>query len=657
MKQNNSDEPLVVHVVSSSAPARDDLVVELRAHDVAATAVPDAAPLAGVQGVVAIDLRTLATSRSAAQAWTQDFARRPHDVQFFFVGGATDDDVLREAIAQRPIGVVQLPHQRTTLPITVRLAHQALRRERERHAAPSPWTQHLRLLQASHDAVLLLDGQHRITFFNEGAERVFGHRAADLVGQPLDVLLPQEVRAKHDAHIDRFKTAPHASMPMTQRTSVRAVHKSGRDLTVDISIAKHTDRHGGVGFLAVVRDISERVRLEEELRRGHRMDAIGRLATGVVHDINNLLTVVHCNASLLHDALPPPAAPHAAGNVEVECIFDACRRGAALMHKLLSAAQPQALAPERRRDLRLHASATVGDMGMLLRRLLPANIRFVQDVQPNLFVQGLDATELEQVVLNLVLNARDAVGGSGRIELQLRSEDKSVVLDVVDDGCGMDAMTLQRATEPFFSTKGKEGNGVGLSTVYNLMRQSGGQLHIDSEVGVGTRMRAVFAPSTSSTDAQDVDAPAGPSLSLAPSAESPAPSPMTTAAPCRVWVLEADEAMSRVDAQVLRSLGYDVEVFHHGSHLLRALDVSAPDVLLLEPWQTPDGGPALAAQLRASAPQAGLVFLTSGLPLMQLGPAPYSVLLRPYGPSSLQAHVREALAQARADGAPQRALS
>jgi two-component system cell cycle sensor histidine kinase/response regulator CckA len=228
-------------------------------------------------------------------------------------------------------------------------------------------------------------------------------------------------------------------------------------------------------LLSIVQDTSERDELEEQLRQAQKLEAIGRLAGGVAHDFNNLLTIVMSCAELVQRELPPEGR----GMRLLDDLMHAVERASELTGQLLSVGQRQHLAP---RPVRL--DEVVEGMRGLLARAVGSEVELRFELAPDLVVE-VDPRRLEQVVLNLVMNAHHATGGSGRIEILAEADGKQAALRVRDNGRGMDEATRTRIFEPFFTTR-TGGKGLGLASVYGIVAQSGGQISVESELGAGS---------------------------------------------------------------------------------------------------------------------------------------------------------------------------
>ena len=380
------------------------------------------------------------------------------------------------------------------------------------------------------DAIISINGQRRIILFNDGAEQIFGYIRAEIVGQPLDVLLPDRFRKSHADHIDRFSASTVSSRRMGERGEIYGRRKNGDEFPAEASIS-HFEIADESTFTVVLRDISERKRVEEELARinaqlevrvvertselnaemqrreltqaqlvrTQRMEAFGQLTGGVAHDFNNLLTVITGNLELLEMRLKDERE-----RTYLKRAYDAAEMGARLTARLLTFA--------RRRQfetVQLNLNDCVVSMVDLLGRTLGEPIALHTQFEPQLWAAFADPSEIENAVLNLAINARDAMLKGGRLIIETTNVSVDdgqigalsklpagdyVRLSVSDTGSGMSAEVLQHAFEPFFTTKqpGK-GTGLGLSTVYGFTQELGGTVTIYSEIGHGTTV-SVYLP-------------------------------------------------------------------------------------------------------------------------------------------------------------------
>jgi len=386
--------------------------------------------------------------------------------------------------------------------------------------------------------------------------------------------------------------------------------------------------------------LREQLRMEEQLRQAQRMEALGRLAGGVAHDFNNLLTVVLANSDLLL-RLGGASPVQQEGLVEIK---QAVERGAALTRQLLAFSRKQVLEPRV-----LDLNAVVRGVETLLRRLIGEDLALTIRLATDLGLVRADAGQLEQVLLNLVVNARDAMASGGELCVETRNEELAagaardhglaasgafVVIVVRDTGCGMDAATLARVFEPFFTTKGPtRGTGLGLSTVYGIVRQSGGSVTVESEVGRGSTF-TVLLPRV--WDAI---------------AEGTAPGPVRRAPGGRETILlvEDDDAVRAGVQKLLVASGHSLLAARTGEEAL-ALAAAHPgriDLLVTDTVLPGLTGPELAARLRATRPDTKVLHV-SGYPeqaAAQLGAGadPVAFLAKPFSAEALLGKLRQLL--------------
>ena len=355
------------------------------------------------------------------------------------------------------------------------------------------------ILEAANDAIITMDQQLSIREFNPAAEQLFGYARLDILGRKVELLLPPEDRAQHLRALSEYLGTGRG--PLAGRTlELRGLKSDGKDFPFELTVARTGSDNRAV-LTGFVRDISERRVLEEQLRQSQKLEAIGRLAGGVAHDFNNVLMSILGAADLLLMQM-------AAGDVardEVSEIKESVRRGAGLTRQLLAFSRRQATQPK----LFVLGDAVAG-MDTMLRRLIGPEIEFEISSAPEPVKVVADFGQTEQVVLNLVVNARDAMPDGGRLMVRVDELDLDAAaahalgeapagryarLSVTDTGTGMDEHTLTKLFEPFFTTKEQgKGTGLGLSIVYGIVKQSRGYIKVDSERGKGTTF-TIFLPS------------------------------------------------------------------------------------------------------------------------------------------------------------------
>jgi PAS domain S-box-containing protein len=346
------------------------------------------------------------------------------------------------------------------------------------------------ILEAAHDAIITMDAQLNIREFNPAAEQMFGHARLDMLGRNVERLLPAAGRAQHLSALNEY--VERGAGPLAGGQLEMTVLKAdGTEFPVELSVARIGAENRAL-LTGFIRDVTERQALEEQLRQSQKLEAIGRLAGGVAHDFNNILMSIMGGADLLlmqldHD---DPA------RYEVTEIKQSVDRGAGLTRQLLAFSRRQA------KSARLFALGdVVRGMDTMLRRLMGPEIEFevVTPAAPLNVVA--DSGQVEQVVLNLVVNARDAMPEGGRITVKVEevhvdeaaavaltegNAGSYVRLSVADTGTGIDEQTRAKLFEPFFTTKEQgKGTGLGLSIVYGIVKQSGGYIAVASEPGRG----------------------------------------------------------------------------------------------------------------------------------------------------------------------------
>jgi PAS domain S-box-containing protein len=351
------------------------------------------------------------------------------------------------------------------------------------------------LFEASPLAICSITTDGYVRSWNRAAERLFGWTAGEVIGRPLPIVPP----GLTDEYLE-FSKRVLAGNPATNVETSR-LRKDGELIDVSISTAPLHDAVGKVdGIAAIFVDIRDRKVLEAQLRQAQKMEAVGQLAGGIAHDFNNLLTIIRTASELLLADIGPDDPRRD----DVEEIEEAAQRAASLTRQLLAFSRQQVLEPQV-----VDLNRVVAELEPMARRLVEETITVVTSLAGDLHPVIADRNQLDQVILNLVVNARDAMpdGGTLRIETGNVVLDEGfssthptarpgphVVLSVTDTGSGMDAATQARIFDPFFTTKPVgQGTGLGLATVYGIVKQSGGHIYVSSEVGRGSSFR-VYLP-------------------------------------------------------------------------------------------------------------------------------------------------------------------
>jgi PAS domain S-box-containing protein len=478
----------------------------------------------------------------------------------------------------------------------------------------------------------------RVLYVNDAFETVTGYSRDEMLGRPLYTLFGPETDR---GVVGRMVAELRAQRPTSGE--IVLPFKSGGEYRVESSAVPITNEQGRTDHLVIIsRDVTERRRLEEQLEHSRKLEAVGMLAGGIAHDFNNLLTAMLGYTELLLGRIAP-GAPH---RREVEEVHRASERAAALTRQLLAFSRKQMLRP-RVIDL----NALVLNLDGMLHRLLGEEIEVRTCLDPALGRVRADPSQLEQVIVNLAVNARDAMPDGGKLLLSTErapGEGGSpgaegepatchALLRVEDTGAGMDAATRAQIFDPFFTTKDVgRGTGLGLSTVYGIVKQSGGSIQVESEPGKGTRftIQLPCVDGATAAEPEPVDAAVG-----------------TTGT--ETILLVEDEPSVRVLArESLRECGYTVLEAADGEEALRvAAGCPGPIHLLLTDVVMPRmRGRALADRLREARPGTGVLFI-SGYPDDARGRRgdvdPGSPFLeKPFTPDTLLRRVRQTLDEA-----------
>jgi len=500
------------------------------------------------------------------------------------------------------------------------------------------------LINENADDLITVIGRDGNRLYNSpGYERTYGYSSADLQGKPVIALIhPDDHAAILTARRDVFEKGLSPGVTYRFRTMQgewRIMESNGRPMR---------NRRGEIEKIVVVsRDITERKKAEEilrqreeQLRQAQKMEAVGRLSGGIAHDFNNLLGVI-IGYSEAMDIRLAPDDPLRKNTGEIR---KAGERAAALTHQLLAFSRQQVLQPKV-----LDLNAVVTDIGTMLRRLIGADIELTSRLASHLGRVKADQSQIEQVIVNLVVNARDAMPDGGKLLIETSNVDISenlarslpflrpgphVLLTVADTGVGIDPETKQHIFEPFFTTKGPgRGTGLGLATVYGVVKQSGGIVGIDSEPGRGATFK-IFLPQAQETG-----------VAPAPDVTDEKSSTGTGT----ILLVEDEEALLNLTADFLADSGYRILSARDGFQALEiARSFDGPIHLLLTDVMMPKmGGPALARKISQLQPETRILFMTGhaqrGTALQASLPPGAESLQKPFSRDALIRQVRQVL--------------
>jgi len=513
-------------------------------------------------------------------------------------------------------------------------------RERAEVALRESEARYRRIIETTNEGVWLLDADSKTTFVNGRMGTLLGYHPDELMARPVFDFVHDESHSALVQNLGRRQRENAGS-----QIEARLRRKDGADLWVlfdSTPIFEAEDCY--VGALAMVTDVSQRRQLEEQLRQAQKIEAIGSLASGVAHDFNNLLTVILSYTSMIVDGLGPDD-PIRADLVEVH---KAGERAKGLTQQLLAFSRQQLLEPRT-----LDLNQVIVGLERMLRPLLGASVEMSLLNSQTLGKVYADLGQIEQIVMNLVVNARDAMPDGGKVTIETCNVDLDaayaalhhdvtpgpyVMFAVTDTGSGMSAATQARIFEPFFSTKDPgTGTGLGLSTVFGIVKQSGGHIWVYSEPGVGTTFK-VYLPQTGGA----------PRLATAPP-----PPPLTLRGGETILLVEDEEQVRTAVRMILQRHGYNVlEAQNGGEAFLICEKYTAKIELLLTDVVLPRmSGRALAERVLPTRPEMKVLYVSgyTGRAVVNNGVLESGIhfLQKPITPDALARKVREVL-----DGGP-----
>ena len=460
------------------------------------------------------------------------------------------------------------------------------------------------ILDTVPDAMVVIDQKGSVLSFSKAAEQLFGMTSDKICGRNVSDLMPSPYRSAHDGYIGRYLETGEKRIIGYGRV-VTGQRADGSQFPMELHVGEAT-ANGERIFTGFVRDLTSRFRIEEDLRQAQKMEAVGQLTGGLAHDFNNLLTGIIGSLELLQTRLSQ-------GRVKeidryVGAAQGAAKRAAALTHRLLAFSRRQTLDP-RPTDL----NRLVMGMEELIRRTVGPEIALEVVAAGGLWSTLIDSSQLENALLNLCINARDAMPGGGRITIETANRwldehgagerdlepGQYISLCVTDTGIGMTPDVIERAFDPFFTTKPiGQGTGLGLSMVYGFVRQSGGQVRIYSEVGQGTTM-CLYLPRHYGKDADK------PSALASKGAERPRTSHT-------ILVVDDEPSIRMLLTDALEEIGFSVIEAHDGPTGLRTLQSNATIDLLITDVGLPGGmnGRQLVDAARLTRPDLKVLFIT-----------------------------------------------
>jgi two-component system, cell cycle sensor histidine kinase and response regulator CckA len=494
------------------------------------------------------------------------------------------------------------------------------------------------MVESCNDAAIGQSLDDTIESWNAAAERLYGYQANEIIGKPAYVLAGPEEEARWRSLLDQLR---HGEQVGPFESMCR--HKSGRFIPVSVSMSVIREAQGRIkGTAAFHRDIRERLQLEEGLRQSQKMEAIGQLAGGVAHDFNNLLTVINGYSEMLLSR----ADVGERARPLVEEVFKAGQRSASLTAQLLAYSRRQVLEPKI-----LNLNERISGVEKMLRRVIGEDVTLESVLAPDLDPVKADPSQIDQVILNLAVNARDAMPRGGKLTITtanvMLSDGHALVharvpagryaqLAIADTGSGMTPDVQARLFEPFFTTKEQgKGTGLGLAVVHGIIAQSGGHITVESELSRGTTFKIYLPRAQTMRDTRNSH----------PRMEKPARGTET------ILLVEDEDGVRRLARQWLESAGYHVLEAVQGVEGIRCAEQhQGPIHLLISDVVMPEmGGRQLADRLAVVRPDTKVLFVsgyTDDTVMRQgLQTANLNFIQKPFTMEALSRKVRQVLSQ------------
>ncbi|MBI3992047.1 MAG: PAS domain S-box protein [Candidatus Lambdaproteobacteria bacterium] len=473
--------------------------------------------------------------------------------------------------------------------------------ERQTEVLRASEQRHRYLVDALPHALVIVGQDGRITDVNAQTTRMFGYEREELLGQAVEMLMPESLHHAHAELRAGYLHNPTARM-MGTRPDFFGLRKDGGKFPVDVGLnPERTSR--GLEIICTIIDMTERRRMEAQMAASQKMETIGQLAGGVAHDFNNMLAVILSYANFVLKAVS--AQDSVRGDVEE--IITAANRSAALTRQLLAFSRRQMLKLED-----ANPNAVVMGMEKMLRRLIGEDVQLTTRLAPDLGIVRADISQMEQVFLNLAVNSRDAMPMGGQLSIETSNVELDdayvnghidvkpgpyVMLSVSDNGSGMDKATQARLFEPFFTTKEQgKGTGLGLSTVYGIVKQLGGSIYVYSELKHGTTFK-IYLPR-----AAHVPAETGPQLSAG----------RETRGTGTILLVEDEQQVRSAARRILESAGFRVLAAAEGDEALRLAEGEPGAIMLLltDVVMPQMSGAELAERLLALRPSVRVLYMT-----------------------------------------------
>ncbi|MEZ0260442.1 MAG: ATP-binding protein [Alphaproteobacteria bacterium] len=444
------------------------------------------------------------------------------------------------------------------------------------------------IISSAMDGIITIDTDEKITVFNTTAEVMFGYKAADIMGKKLEILIPGRFRGGHAAHIKRFGETNVTHRMMGRLGEIVGLHASGQEFPIEASISQ-TGSGAHKLYTVIMRDITEKRRIEGQFLRAQRMESIGRLAGGIAHDLNNILAPIVLSIGLLKTMINDVKALEVLATIDV-----ASKRGADVVQQVLSFARGI-----EGQFVEVHPRHLLADLDAMLKDTLPKDVSLRSSADTEVWTLSADPTQVHQILLNLCVNARDAMPNGGLLTITAHNVDideqyvamnkqskegRYVLFSVTDTGSGIPLEIIDKIFEPFFTTKSfGHGTGLGLATVMAIAKSHGGFVNVYSETGKGTTFK-VYLPAAGGKSG----------VSGAAVAEQEAPRGNGET----ILIVDDEASILAITSQTLQAFGYKVMTSTNGAEAVAVYAQHRNDIaVVLTDMMMPimDGGATIQA--------------------------------------------------------------